>query len=287
MKRYLLIAALFVAAAQPAWSTCSNRTLKGTYGLDGSGIIFPPPVPPAPPVVGPFVRVGAVRFDGAGGVEYITVSSYNGIVTDEPYVGTYTVEADCRFTYSAFLPPPIGLPVTFSGFAAATGDRVDYMLVEPHGAAVQATLLRQPQRNCQTRDLFGTFTMTSSGVMLPPHPNAGSFLRVGTMTATPDARPFGRRGRSAGTFTINATANYNGLNVSETFGGTYEVQPDCTVHFDYVPAGGNLDTSFDGVLVDGDNQVIFMISTSSFVVSGTMTRSSSGRNFHHAVDAAE
>jgi hypothetical protein len=271
MKKYALIAAMAFAAAQPALPACSNATLKGTYGLDGSGAIFPPP---ELPVTGPFVRVGAVRFDGVGVVRYTTVSSYNGIVTDEPYEGAYTVREDCSFVYRAALPPPINLPTTFAGWVSANGDRLDYMLVDPPGAGVHATLTRQPKESCQMKDLFGTFTMTSNGTLLPPHPEAGPFVRVGTLTATGDTSIFALARKTPGAFTVNATANYGGQNRTEKFSGTFVVQPDCTVRFDYLqptPAG-NFPAAMTGVLVNEDKQVIFMIANQGAVVRGTMTR---------------
>jgi hypothetical protein len=271
VKRYAFIAALALAAAQPLLPACSNATLKGIYGLDGSGAIYPPP---ELPVSGPFVRVGAVRFDGVGSVRYTTVSSYNGIVTDEPYEGAYTVKEDCSFVYKALLPPPINLPATFAGWVSENGGRVDYMLVDPPGAGVRATLIRQPREVCRTSDLFGTFTMISHGEVLPPHPAAGSFVRAGTMIATGDTSIFAIPRKSPGTFSMTATANYGGQNVTEKLNGTFVVQPDCTVRFDFVqpsPAG-NTPSSFSGVVVNEDKQIIFMISTQSIVVSGTMTR---------------
>lgn len=274
MKRYALVAVLALASARPALAACSNHTLNGTYGLDGSGTIFQPPGFPPIPVAGPFVRVGAVRFDGAGGVRYTTVSSYNGIVGNEPYEGAYTVGEDCSFEYRAVLPltEQIQLPVTFRGFVSANGDRLDYMLADPPGAAVHATLTRQPKENCQTRDLFGTYTLTSHGVVLAPNSAAGEFVRVGTLNAFRDPGVPGAPPPSAGLFTLTATTNHEGVNWPETIGGSYEVQPNCTVRFDYAPTTIGGDSSFSGVLVSGDRQVIFMISTDLFVVSGTMTR---------------
>jgi hypothetical protein len=264
------MAPLAATAAHGGGAACSDATLKGTYGLDGAGAIHGPP---ELPVAGPFVRVGAVHFDGKGGVRYDTVSSYNGIVTDEPYVGAYTVGTDCRFTYNAVLPPPINLPVTFSGFVTRNGDRLDYMLVHPDGAGVHATLLRQPKGRCHTRDLAGTYNMISKGVLLPPNPDAGPFVRTGTMTASIEPG-FPALPPRPGQFTITANANYGGLNRTETFSGTYSVEEDCKVRFEYgqPSASGSTPASISGVLVDGNKQVIFMISVQSVVVSGTMTR---------------
>ena len=273
MQGLTLFVVLAVAAGQPAGPACSNATLKGTYGLDGSGNIFQPPNTPPLPVAGPFVRVGAVYFDGAGHVTYDTVSSYNGIVTQEPYQGGYTVSPDCRYEYHAVLPPPINLPTTFAGYVSANGDRVDYMLRNPDGAAVHATLIRQPKGHCQTRDLVGTYAMISSGQLLPPNSDAVPFVRAGTMSASVDSGAVPSP-RSPGTFTVTATANYAGLNLDETFSGTFSVGDDCKVHFDYEQptSSGGVPASMDGIVVDGNKQIIFMISVQGVVVGGTMTR---------------
>ena len=278
MKRNALIAILAFAAAQPALPACSNSTLRGTYGLDGSGAIYPPPVGPIPPVVGPFVRVGAVHFDGAGVVEYDTFSSYNGIVTAEPYVGNYTVGPDCKYTYHAVLPPPINLPTTFSGYVSENGDRVDYMLVSPDGAGVRATLTRQPKARCQTRDLVGIYALGSFGTLVPPYPINGPFVRMGTMTNSIDSSGIPYGNNPTGKFTLTAMTNYSGGNVLETIAGTYFVEEDCKVRFDYDDPAGAGPSRMSGIVVNGNKQVIFMISAktvpaiSGVVVSGTMTR---------------
>lgn len=279
MKRYALIAILASAGALSAQPACSNASIRGTYGLDGSGAIYQPPGPPLP-VAGPFVRVGAVHFDGAGTVRYDTFSSYNGFVTAEPYVGAYTVGPDCKYTYSAFLPPPISLPTTFSGYVSANGDHVDYMLVSPDGAGVHATLTRQPMARCQTRDLVGTYSLGSHGTLLPPYPINGPFVRTGTLTNTIDPAGIPYGSNPTGRFTLTAMTNYSGGNVQETLSGTFSVQADCKVSFDYDQPTpfGNLPSRMRGFLVNGNKKVVFMntlqgdILPQGLVVRGWMTR---------------
>src|SRR5258705_7399973 len=91
---------------------CTDADFAGSYGLLASGAIH---LAPDTRVVGPFGRVGRVVSDGAGKLAVQTIASYNGIIFDEPYAGTYKVSSDCTITFVLDLPAPVNLPATLSG----------------------------------------------------------------------------------------------------------------------------------------------------------------------------
>ncbi len=66
--------------------TCSNRTLRGTYGLKLEGHS------PA----GPFASVSQITFDGNGKVSGFEIGSLSGQIVERFVSGDYTVNADCR-----------------------------------------------------------------------------------------------------------------------------------------------------------------------------------------------
>jgi hypothetical protein len=74
-------------------STCSNRTLKGTYGIQMQGARPIPGGTEMEQVIGVVTRT----YDGEGSFTQIgnIKGSVSGIVFDQPGSGTYVVNADC------------------------------------------------------------------------------------------------------------------------------------------------------------------------------------------------
>ena len=82
---------------------CSNRTLKGRYGIKGDGLV--PSGPPPAPLV-PFAVVGVETLDGQGNLTDAATTSVNGVVRSSVNQGTYTLNEDCTGTYTVNLPVP-------------------------------------------------------------------------------------------------------------------------------------------------------------------------------------
>ena len=82
---------------------CSNRTLKGRYGIKGEGLV--PGGPPPAPLV-PFAIVGIQTLDGAGNLTDAATTSLNGVVASNVNPGTYTVNDDCTGTYTVNISVP-------------------------------------------------------------------------------------------------------------------------------------------------------------------------------------
>jgi len=84
------------ARQAPADNGCSNATLRGSYGLEGTGTLT------GGPFAGPIALVGVITFDGNGRftqhqTQRLLVA---GVPTTlkVPFIGTYTVNADCTFS---------------------------------------------------------------------------------------------------------------------------------------------------------------------------------------------
>jgi hypothetical protein len=80
-------------AAHHKLSTCSNRTIKGTYGIQMQGTRLVPGGTEMEQVIGVVTR----SYDGAGNFTQIdnVKGSVSDIVFDRPGAGTYVVNADC------------------------------------------------------------------------------------------------------------------------------------------------------------------------------------------------
>jgi hypothetical protein len=274
MRRILLTTHVLLAltvTVGAGWAGCSNESLRGPYAITGSGNIVQPP---GTPFTGPFVRAGIAVFDGSGGGEFNSSSSYNGFIFSEPFKGTYSVGHDCTIKAVVDLPAPANLTATFLGVVAGNGEQVDYFLLDPPGTTIAATLIRQPRGKCRTGDLSGTYTLRSAGSLVSPNPFAGPYSQLGTLRAGEDESPFRKDHDSKSRFSVSATTSYAGLLKAETYSGTFEVSSDCLVHFEYTQPSlsGSVTSTFDGVLMNDNKQVDFVLTNATDVVAGTLTR---------------
>src|SRR5271157_617178 len=80
-----------------AGSGCTDKTVKGNYGLTFSGFMVPGVNPNAKEV--PFAGEGLFTFDGAGNLSGVYNGSQNGqVFIASPYSATYVVNSDCTGT---------------------------------------------------------------------------------------------------------------------------------------------------------------------------------------------
>jgi hypothetical protein len=74
---------------------CSNRTLKGSYGLFGDGTVVG---------VGPNVVIAIFTYDGNGNLTGTGTSKTNGNVVHFTLTGTYTVDENCNAADTVVFP---------------------------------------------------------------------------------------------------------------------------------------------------------------------------------------
>ena len=89
----ILVAILGIpAAAQAEESSCSLSRAAATWTFTDSGTVIG---------VGPRVAFGKFTLDASGKLlNGVATSSLNGVIADETFYGTYTVNADCTGTIS-------------------------------------------------------------------------------------------------------------------------------------------------------------------------------------------
>ena len=85
-----------MAAPAHAWDRqCSLAGAAGNWSFTDSGSVIG---------VGPRTAVGVFTLDGAGNATNgIATSSLNGLIYDETFSGTYTVNSDCTGTLTAYI----------------------------------------------------------------------------------------------------------------------------------------------------------------------------------------
>jgi hypothetical protein len=91
-----IVAAVVLGAVRgvPAHEGCSNATLRGSYGIEASGVAV------SGPLTGPLAFVGVLTYDGLGQVsgsvtQRVTTSTGPTTLAHVPFAGTYTVNPDC------------------------------------------------------------------------------------------------------------------------------------------------------------------------------------------------
>ena len=217
---------------------CTDGDFVGSYGLLASGSIL---LAPDARVVGPFGRVGRIVSDGAGRLAVQTTASYNGLVFDEPYGGTYKVSSDCTIIFNLDIPAPVNLPATLAGTLADHEKETLFLLLNPPGTTIQGLARKQSKAWCTPTDLAGSFQFEMSGGIT--FPAAAQFRRIGRLVAD-----------DSGRFTAKTNTSYGGLVVAETLSGTYTVDSLCNVALKYglpQPDGSTVNFTLTGPLVDG------------------------------------
>jgi hypothetical protein len=91
-----ILAAIVLATVRsvPAHEGCSNATLRGSYGIEASGVSV------SGPLAGPLAIVGVLTYDGFGQVsgsltQRVTTSTGPTTLDHVPFAGTYQVNPDC------------------------------------------------------------------------------------------------------------------------------------------------------------------------------------------------
>jgi hypothetical protein len=129
-------------------------------------------------------------------------------------------------------------------------------------------LSRQSISNCTDRSLSGVFNAAESGSAFSP---AG--VEQGDLSLFITLH-FDGRGHESGT----TTASFNGFPVSDTFTGTYHVNPDCTGSATDTFSSGQPPGHVNFVLVEKGNEIKFISANPGAVFAGTVDRMASGEN---------
>src|SRR5262249_4076713 len=129
--------ALAVApAARAQGTTCSNRTLNGTFADTDIGFLTAPPA-----MAGPFAGVSRQTYDGNGNLTGTGFGNINGTIVAITQKGTYTVNADCTGTYTVQVSP---LGITVHGyFVIADGGNELRILVTDPDTVIACTARKQ------------------------------------------------------------------------------------------------------------------------------------------------
>ena len=133
----LIVAILGIpAAAQADESSCSLSRAAATWTFTDSGTVIG---------VGPRVAFGKFTLNASGKLENgVATSSLNGVIADETFYGTYTVNSDCSGVLGS------GSGLQFDILVVRDGS--SFLIIEknPPGAPVATTAASEAKRISQT-----------------------------------------------------------------------------------------------------------------------------------------
>jgi hypothetical protein len=255
-------------------TTCSDRIFRGNYVLTVDGVVYNAY---GPSIHGPVTRVGYMHGNGDGTFTVPSLASYAGVPAATPSRqgwqpedanGVYSIGPDCSLTLTVNAPPPLGIPITFTGSITGDGKHLSFMQSNPVGTTVKATSERI-QTPCSVQDITGNWLVDMRGTIMPPIalplppplgtlniglPNLfGEYRMVGQFTvAQPSAR---RVDEWSGEVTARTLVAFGGLFAAielgpnpsplpvarmenENWTGTYTIARDCTVNVRYTAMMG-------------------------------------------------
>jgi hypothetical protein len=238
---------------------CGLHSLSGGYGFAYQGQVLPPGSAEFD-----IAGSGRVLFDGNGGVSGREWASTNGQLATLTFTGSYTVQPDCAGTIT--IVNDNGRTDHGKIALIEAGQEVNFIDTDP-GVVLTLHLSRQSIDNCTDRSLSGVFNAVESGSAFTP---AGVEQADLSLFIT---LHFDGRGHESG----STTASFNGFPASDSFTGTYHINPDCT--------GSATDTFSSGppgqvnfVLVERANEIKFISANPGSVFAGTVDRMASGDN---------
>jgi len=257
----------FATNVPSAPSTCANPNsiLNAMYGWHGEALVAVGNSPT--PKVGdfvPIVQVGHLTFDGNGSISGAHDTSLGGRLIPHVDSGTYSVNSDCS-TGTIFLSNGL-----IMSFVITDGGREIKYVSATTGGVNSGTLRLMAAAPCSASTLSGKSYGYAANGLVGTTSVANSFPRVGGFV------PFSNAGQISfepdGSVSGMDNANLGGVVIpGRPIAGTYNVNADCTGTATMTIAG--VDHSWNLVILQDADQVIFVAIPSGFVWAGTLIKS--------------
>jgi hypothetical protein len=263
----VVVVFLFAGLPPRAQSSCTNPNsiLNATYGwLTDDGLIASGNSNGSK--VGdfvPLVTVGNLTFDGNGNVSGSHNTNLGGQLIPHVDSGTYSVNSDC-ITGTVSL---LSNGFTMSIVITSGGQEVKFVSATT-GGVTSGTLSLVAAAPCSAATLSGSsYGYATQGLVAAG--NGNGFPRIGGFV------PFANAGQISfqadGTVAGMDNVNLGGVVIpGRPITGTYAVTSDCTGGTTMTIAG--VDQSWDLVILQGGDQVIFIETPSGTVWAGTLTK---------------
>ena len=247
IARVIVLASFAFSSA--AWAaTCSNASLRGTYGfLHGGTDSNGTPSSAA---------VTQITFDSTTGTfTGETKASHDGVITNFSFTGIYAIASNCTGTGTPMGGSPFSIVVTSRGFLAL------HLFSEGFAA-------KRASPTCTNAGLKGSFGFETTGVFLAGAPSIGAVAFIGELKLT--VNPSGE-GVIRGHIASSEDGKFLTLE-EEPVAGSYRVGKDCSGSATITPKGHS-EMHFNFVVVDDGKEMLAIETDADTVVSGTLVKS--------------
>lgn len=240
-KTCVVLFALTIGGVSLAHATCSNASLKGTYGIVSTGLNGS---------LQPASSLDQLTLDGAGHFSGTSTKSSDGTIVTAAMTGTYTIAATCN------------------GTAIATaGGETRHDNIYLNNANAGAFLIQTDKTHVESGVAVaqGAATCTNLGVK-----NSYSFEATGQVIGTGQVAAAGRLSlNGTGGITGTLTLSLDGVihsNVAAS--GTYAINSNCTGTAKITPTGLT-SMDFNLVVVNGGKEIMAIETDNHSIVTGT------------------
>ncbi len=242
IKAFIILFVLTIGSVSLAHASCSNASIKGTYGIVSTGLNGS---------LQPASSVYQITADGAGHVSGTSTKSIDGTIVTYTLTGTYSIAANCN------------------GTAAFTNqdDQTEHDNFYLNNANAGAFLIQTDKSHVQSSIAVaqGAPTCTNLGVK-----NAYSFEATGQVIGTGQVAAAGRLTfNGTGSITGPLTLSLDGvIHSNVAVKGTYAINSNCTGTAKITPTGLS-PMDFNLVVVNGGKEIMAIETDNNTIVTGT------------------
>jgi hypothetical protein len=223
-------------------ATCTNASVKGVYGILGSGLNGSGQ---------PAASVTQITSDGNGNLTGTTTKSIDGTIATFTTTGTYSIAKNC--TGSGTLTNQDSQSES-SNIFLNNGNKGAFLIQTDPNHTVSSLAYTQGTATCTNLGVKHTYSFEATGI----------YLSVGQIAA---AGQFVLNG--TGTLKGTATFSLNGSIATLPVTGTYQINSNCTGTLTFTPQGQSA-VNLGVVVVNADKELMFIETDANTIVSGTL-----------------
>lgn len=239
-----IAALMFVTlmASSSFGATCTNASVKGVYGIVGSGLNGSGQ---------PAASVTQISADGSGNLTGTTTKSIDGTIATFSTTGTYSIAKNC--TGTGTLTNQDDQSET-SNIILNNGNKGGFMIQTDPNHTVSSVAYEQGTATCTNLGVKHTYSFEATGIYISVGQiaAAGQFVLNGT-------------GKLTGTATFSLNGSISTLPVT----GTYQINSNCTGTLTFTPQGQSA-VNLGVVIVNADKEMMFIETDANTIVSGTL-----------------
>jgi hypothetical protein len=238
----LLAFAMTMASAPAAYSTCSNASVKGVYGVSSSGLNGS---------LQPASSVDQINADGAGHLTGTATKSIDGTIVTFTFAGTYNIGLTC--TGTAIFTNQDGTKEHDNIFL--NNGNTGAFLIQTDANHVQSSIaVAEGAATCTDLGVKHAYSFEATGMII----GTGQIAAAGRLTLN-----------GTGSITGTETLSLNGsIHNSVSTTGTYKINPDCTGSASITPKGLST-VNMNLVVVNAGKEIMAVETDTNSIVLGT------------------